>query len=340
MKPREQAKKPVPRIIAICGGKGGVGKSTVAVNLALAIGKLGRRVVLVDADLGTPNLHTMLGITRPPAGLADFFDHAVETLDDVRVDIVKPVVALVPGTSRPGAAQISHAAKGRLLRGIARLDTDVVVIDVGAGASFHIVDLIAMSDHKLFVVTPQLPSIHNAYALLKACVHRVVRKLATDETGQAMVDAAVGNEAKARTVAQLVDALRGLDGKLADGIEDTLGRFGIGLVGNQLGSDAELGVLARISQMLYDQLHVRAPVLAAVRRAPTLGGGLVAGVGTIADRADPSHAVFRQLAQRLLDTDLAVLRGEARVARQRTLPLWIQRDLDTTPAGEPAASPS
>jgi flagellar biosynthesis protein FlhG len=330
-------KKPVPRIISICGGKGGVGKSTIAVNLSLAIGRLGHRVVLVDADLGTANLHTMLGITRPEHGLADFFDQTVETLDETRIDVVPPNVSLVAGTSRPGAAQISHGDKGRLLRGIARLDADVVIIDVGAGASFNIIDLIAVSDLKLFVVTPQLPSIHNAFALLKACVHRVVRKLAHDETGKAMIDAAVGNESKARTIVQLVDALRGLDAELADGIDECLARFGVGLIGNKIGAEIENSVLTRISQMLYDQLHVRAPVLASVKRASALGGGLRAGHGTIVDSRDPSHAVFRALAQRLLEIDLGILRGEQRVNRQRTLPLWIQRELDATPEAEQPA---
>ena len=324
-------KKQVPRIIAVCGGKGGVGKSTIAANLGLAIGKLGHRVVIVDADLGAANLHTMLGVIRPKTSLADFFDGNAATLDEVRIDIAPaaPTVSLVSGTSRPGAANLSSIAKARLLRSIARLDTDVVILDVGAGTSFNVIDLVAISDIKLFVVTPQLPSIHNAYALLKACVQRVVRKLATDEdTGQEMIDGALGKESTARTIDQLVDTLRGLDAPLAISIEECLSRFGVGIIGNQLGADSEISVLTRISTMLYEQLHVHAPVLGAVRRSPSLGGGLKAGAGTIAERSDPSHAVFRILAGRLLDIDLAVLRGSARISRERTMPLWIQRELE------------
>ncbi|HEY0253772.1 MAG TPA: P-loop NTPase, partial [Kofleriaceae bacterium] len=193
MKPR---KKAVPRIVAVCGGKGGVGKSTIAANLALAMGRLGHRVVLVDADLCAANLHTMLGIVRPVCSLADFFDCRIQSLEEARVTVSLPTVALIPGTSRPGAANLSAADKGRLLKGIAKLDTDVVIVDVGAGTSFNVVDLVAIADIKLFVVTPQLPSLHNAYALMKATVHRVVRKLAEDEVGQAMIDSALGQESK------------------------------------------------------------------------------------------------------------------------------------------------
>jgi flagellar biosynthesis protein FlhG len=325
MKPRKRA---VPRLVAVAGGKGGVGKSTVAANLALAMGRLGHRVVLVDADLGAANLHTMLGVTRPQCGLADFFDSRIENLEDARIQVSLPTVSLIPGTSRPGAANLSASDKARLLRGIARLDADCIVLDVGAGTSFNVVDLVAIADIKLFVVTPSLPSLHNAYALMKACVHRVIRKLASDETGQAMVDSALGQESKSRTIAQLLDVLRPLDPPLALKIEDALGRFGVGLVGNQLTGDQELGVLHRISTMIHEQLRVQAPVMAAVRRVAALGGGLKAGVGTIADRGEPAHASFRALAATVLEMDLERLRGQARVKHEKTMPLWIQRELD------------
>jgi flagellar biosynthesis protein FlhG len=325
MKPR---KKSVPRIVAIAGGKGGVGKSTIAANLALAMGRLGHRVVLVDADLGAANLHTMLGVTRPACSLADFFDGRISDLDEARVPVLPPMVTLIPGTSRPGAANLSAADKGRLLRAILKLDTDVVILDVGAGTSFNVVDLVAVADIKLFVVTPSLPSLHNAYALMKACVHRVVRKLAADDIGEAMIDSALGQESKSRTIPQLLDAVRPLDPLLAAKIEDGLSRFGVGLVGNQLNGDHELGVLHRIATMINEQLRVGAPVMAAVRRVSALGGGLKAGVGTIADRGEPAHASFRALAATVLEMDLAVLRGQARIKHEHTMPLWIHRELE------------
>jgi flagellar biosynthesis protein FlhG len=111
-----------PRIIAIAGGKGGVGKSTVAVNLALAIGRLGHRVSLVDADLGAANLHTMLGVLHPPSSIADFLDQRVDTLDEVSVQVA-PLVELVPGTSRPDVANVMGVEKLRLLRAIAKRPT-------------------------------------------------------------------------------------------------------------------------------------------------------------------------------------------------------------------------
>ncbi|MEO8698596.1 MAG: P-loop NTPase [Kofleriaceae bacterium] len=313
-------------MIAVAGGKGGVGKSTIAANLGLALGRLGQRVVIVDADLGAANLHTMFGALNPKATLADFLDHRIEQLDGTVIQ-VGPSVGLVPGTSRPGSANLNNGQKLRFLKAMAKVDADTVLVDVGAGTSFNVVDVVAAADHKLFVLTPQLPSLHNAYALLKACVHRVTRKLSSDETHQSLIDSALGNEGKARTIPQLLAVLRPLDSVLADRIVDTLLRFGVGLVGNQLGSDAEGAVFGRISSLVYDHLLVHAPVVGAFRRSSSLAGSLRAGVGTIVRHTDEGYRAFADLARTIVDTDLQRLRGEERTAMQQTMPIWIQREL-------------
>ncbi|MBL0218113.1 MAG: P-loop NTPase [Myxococcales bacterium] len=330
-------KKSVARIVAVAGGKGGVGKSTVAANLSLAIGRLGHRVALVDADLGAANLHTMMGALHPRASLADFLDHNVDNLDEVRLNVA-PNVDLIPGASRPGSANLPVAQKLRLIRAIARLDADCIVVDVGAGTSYTVVDLVGASDLKLFVVAPQLPSLHNAYALLKACVHRVVRKLSDDETQINLIDSALANETRARTIVQLLAVLRPMDPSLVDLIEDTLSRFGAGLVGNMLTSDSEVGAMTRMSPLINDHLRVSAPVLAAIRRTNSLAGGLRAGTGTLATSSDESFASFRALARTVLEADLGRLRGEAR--QQQTMPLWVSReDRPATAEPPPAEQP-
>ncbi len=320
-----------PRVVAVCGGKGGVGKSTVAANLALAMGRLGHRVVIVDADLGAANLHTMLGVVHPPRGLAEFLDHRAETLDDIRIHGVgTPTLSLVPGTSRPGAANLEHAEMVRLVRGISYLDADVVVVDVGAGSAYNVVDLVAAADVKLLVMTPNLTALHNAYAMLKACVHRVVRKLCTDETEQQLVDSALAHESKSRTILQLLEVLRPLDdgSDVAGRITDTLGRFGVGLIGNQVTTHQDASVLGRIGAMIQDHLMIQAPLLVAIGRSQALAGGLHAGKGTLVARDDVSYPAFRRLAAAVLEVDLDHLRGTPRTPTG-TMPLWVARDIMT-----------
>jgi flagellar biosynthesis protein FlhG len=315
----------VPRIIAVGGGKGGVGKSTIAANLAVALGRLGHRVTLVDADLGAANLHTMLGVLSPTCNLGDFLDRKVDTLDALKTPVLLPTLSLVSGTSRPGAANLAKLDKLRMLDAIAHLDADCVVLDVGAGSSFNVVDFVAAADHKLLVLTPQLPSLHNAYALLKACVHRVVRRLALDDVEQRLIDSALGHDTRARTIAQLLEVLRPLDPVVTERIADTLARFGVALIANQIESASDAGALARMSPLIHDHLLIHAPLVATIRRTTALSGGLRAGVGTLAG-TDDGATMFRKLAQTIVRVDLEQLRGVERTSGQHTMPLWIQRD--------------
>ena len=296
-----------PRIIAVAGGKGGVGKSTVAANLSLALAKAGNRVIVVDADLGSPNLHTMLGLTNPPRTLAELIDERVDGLADVAFPTLVPTCLLVPGVARTGSANLDGEVLERVLGAIRTADADCVVIDVGAGASYQVLDLVRAADVKLVVVTPQLTSLHNAYAMLKACVHRVVRTLATDETGQGLVDAALGTENKARTIAQLLDVMRPIDADAAERASDALRRFGLYLIGNQIGEPTEASVLDRIGAMIRDHLSVQAPVIATIPTSRSLAGGLRTRTA-IDDTLPP----FRTLARAVLDIDLDRLRGVSR----------------------------
>ncbi|HEY4176521.1 MAG TPA: AAA family ATPase [Kofleriaceae bacterium] len=327
-------KRRTPRTIAVAGGKGGVGKTTIAANLAHAFARGGKRVVAIDVDLGAANLHTALGVVHPQKTLADYIDHGVDELHDCFTQ-VSPLISLVAGTSRPGSANLGAAQKLRLLRAISRLDADVVIIDVGAGTSYTVVDLMAAADHKMLVMCPQLTSLHNAYALLKACVHRVIRKHATDETHQQMIDSALAHESKTRSVQQLLGVIRPMDADLANSIVDTLTRFGAMLVGNQLNTLAEADALRRMTPLIHDQLLVHAPLQSGIRRSGALAGSLTAGVGVIATRTtDDASMTFRQLADSILALDLAHLRGEARTSQQKTMPLWIQRGLEADAARE------
>jgi flagellar biosynthesis protein FlhG len=316
----------IPRIVAIAGGKGGIGKSTVAANLALAFGRLGQRTLVVDGDFGAANLHTMFGVLRPEHTLAELVDERVEQLDEIATQVA-PNVRLVPGTSRPGAANLKPMARLRVLRALAKADADLVLVDLGAGTSYSVIDVLAAADHKLLVLAPQLPALNNAYGLLKAFVHRAVRKLSADEMHRSLIDSALGQESKARTIPQLLGVLRPLDNQLADRIVALLHNFGVALVGNMVSADNETPVFERISKLCYEHLLVHAPVLAAVRRTSSLSGGLRAGASTVADRNDPSYTAFMQLALSIIDIDLAHLRGEERVTKQSTMPLWIQREL-------------
>jgi MinD-like ATPase involved in chromosome partitioning or flagellar assembly len=162
-----------PDIWAVAGGKGGVGKSVIAANLALAVAKSGLSCLLVDGDLGAGNQHTLFGEQPRSQALEDFLAGEAASLEAV----CKP--SRFPGLSLAftqcdvvGAANPKHSQKQKLLRHLSRADCDVVVLDLGAGTSFNTLDLFLAARVRLVVTTPEPTSVQNAYGFIKCAAAR------------------------------------------------------------------------------------------------------------------------------------------------------------------------
>ncbi|RMG58916.1 MAG: hypothetical protein D6713_06605 [Deltaproteobacteria bacterium] len=167
-----------PVIVSVGGGKGGVGKSVVAVNLACAFAEKGIRTVLADADLGGANVHTFFGISRPEKTLRSFLAREVSSLDEALIPSGFDNLSLLCGaTALLDAANPHYAKKERLLKGLKSLDTDFLVVDIGAGASLNNLDFFNASHRGLIVTAPQPTSIQNAYGFLKLALQRRVMRL-------------------------------------------------------------------------------------------------------------------------------------------------------------------
>lgn len=167
----------VPHVIAVAGGKGGVGKSVLAVNLAVMLARLGKRTVLLDGDLGGANADALLGCERPPRNLGHFFASEVTTLGALAVSTCVERLALIAGdTESLGAANPAHTQKQKLIRHIRMLDCDVVVVDLGAGTSFNTLDLYLAADVGLTVTTPEPTAVQNCFAFIKAATLRDLEK--------------------------------------------------------------------------------------------------------------------------------------------------------------------
>jgi flagellar biosynthesis protein FlhG len=165
-------------IIAIGGGKGGIGKSMLSANLGLALAERGARVVLFDADLGGANLHTCLGVDPPKVTLSEFMDKKRNSLDELVVKTPHANVSLVSGAlDEVGAANPKYSQKLRLLKEIARFDADYVIIDLGAGTSYNTLDFFLIADFGVVSILPEPTSIENAYRFVKAAFFRRLKNL-------------------------------------------------------------------------------------------------------------------------------------------------------------------
>jgi flagellar biosynthesis protein FlhG len=233
------------RVIAVGGGKGGIGKSLLSANLGIALAKRGARVVLVDLDLGGANLHTCLGVPQPQVTLSDFVDRKVTGLSEVLVPTPFERLMLVSGAMDGlDAANPRHAQKTKVIRNLRMLDVDYVLLDLGAGTSFNVLDFFLVADTGIVVMLPEPTSIENAYRFIKASFFRRLQALAPGDDFAALVGAALAPREgqPVRTPWDVVADLRAVDPEKASRLEQALGGFHPWLVVNQVRSRQDFDI--------------------------------------------------------------------------------------------------
>jgi flagellar biosynthesis protein FlhG len=227
---------PLREIIAIGGGKGGIGKSLVAANIGVQLAGSGKRVIMVDADLGGANLHTCLGMQPPKRTLSDFVERRVHDLASVVTPTPVERLGLISGAlDFLGAANPKYTQKLRLLREVARLDVDVVIIDLGGGTGFNILDFFLIADHGVLTVMPEPTSIENAYRFIKAAYYRRLKTIEMAWNLRPLVEEAMSERSGAglKTPADLVAYVEKKDPEGGLRLRTELARFPLKLVVNQ-----------------------------------------------------------------------------------------------------------
>ncbi len=155
------------QVIAVTGGKGGVGKSNVSINLAMALAEKGRRVVVLDADLGLANIDVLLGITSK-RNIADVISGEC-SLREVMVEgpMGIKVVPASSGTQKMVALNpMEHAGLINAFSEISQ-DLDVLIVDTAAGISDSVVSFLRAAQEVIVVVCDEPTSITDSYALIK-----------------------------------------------------------------------------------------------------------------------------------------------------------------------------
>jgi len=207
----------VPQIWAVGGGKGGVGKSTISTLLAYWLARTGNRTILMDVDLGGANLHTLMGIKSPPRTLNDFVTKRYDSLEDVCIDTEVENLRLICGASDVLTLANPHVAqKTKIIHNIFKLDAEYIVLDLGAGTSFNVLDFFLMAHKKIVVLSPQPISIQNAYAFVRNAVYRRLSRLSSQQPAlQALIKTAMdaNNELQVRTIRDLLQVIEDIKGK-------------------------------------------------------------------------------------------------------------------------------
>lgn len=159
------------------GGKGGIGKSLITANLGVLFARKGKRVALVDLDLGAANLHTFVGQDMPGRGLEVFLNKTEDRLGNVVSETAIPNLVLVNSANcMVEAANLYAAQKEKIIRAVRELDYDYVFLDLGAGTNFNMLDFFLTSGQGIFVLTAEPTAIENAFTFIKAVYFRIIKR--------------------------------------------------------------------------------------------------------------------------------------------------------------------
>jgi flagellar biosynthesis protein FlhG len=237
-------RKPPPQIWAIGGGKGGAGKSIITTILAFWLARMGKRTVLVDVDLGGANLHTLLGIKSPLKTLNDFITKKSEALEDICIDTQAQNLRLISGASDVLSLANPHfSQKIKLINHFSRLDADYVMLDLGAGTSFNVLDFFLAANKKIVVLTPEPTSIQNAYIFIRNAVYRKLSRLSSKNPSlQALIKTAMDtkNVLKILTVKTLLQFIEESGGKeVMDGLRKEIEKIRPSVITNMARDNKE-----------------------------------------------------------------------------------------------------
>jgi len=198
------ARRTATRIIAVSSGKGGVGKTNIAINLALAYAQLGKRVVVMDADLGLANVNVVLGVI-PRYNLYHLI-RKQKTLREIVVDTAYGIQIIAGASGFSKIANLSEEERRSFIGELSALaNADVIVIDCAAGVSSNVISFIAAADDALIVTTPEPTAITDAYGIIKI----IATEIENLDIGLKLVVNRVRSVVEGRRVAERVITIAG-----------------------------------------------------------------------------------------------------------------------------------
>lgn len=186
------------RVITVTSGKGGVGKSSIAVNLAIQMCRMGKRVIIFDADFGLANIEVMLGV-RPQYNLADLMFRG-KTLTEIITEGPEGIGFISGGSGIQELTKMTKEQVMSLTGKLVELDAmaDVIIVDTGAGIADNVLEFVTACNEVLLVATTEPTSITDAYALLKALNRRA--GFSRERTSIKMISNRVSSEAEGKNL--------------------------------------------------------------------------------------------------------------------------------------------
>jgi len=192
---------------AVGGGKGGIGKSFITSSIGIALARAGKRIVIIDLDLGGANLHTCLGAEVPNKTLTDFVVGRVPHLQDLVAPSPIPNLFFISGANDTlNAANLPNDYASRILGEVNKINADYILFDLGAGTHANTLDFFLAADKSIIAVVPEPTSMENAYRFIKSAFYRRMKQLEEELVLKSIVEEAMDqkNQKGIRTPSDLV----------------------------------------------------------------------------------------------------------------------------------------
>jgi flagellar biosynthesis protein FlhG len=244
--------------ISVGSGKGGTGKSVVLTNLAVLLAKSGKKVCVVDLDIGGANDHIFFGLFKPEKTLSDYLSRQVNDLNEVVHTFDSFYgLKLIPGTGDTlQSANMTYQEKMRLLRALKNIDADIVLIDVGAGTSYHTLDFFMAADLHICTTMPEHTSIMDFYTFVKLAT---IRKALNGFLSHSEVSSILKKK-NFETIAEVFDLAEEIQQGAKSKIQTDLEAFHPMLVVNQVVPGSKLNTL-KLKKLVSKYLGIYLPEL-------------------------------------------------------------------------------
>ena len=249
------------QIIPVASGKGGVGKSLLSANLAIALGQAGKKVVVIDLDLGASNLHLVIGQPAPKKGIGTYLTGQGDFKSLIMPTDYENVSFIAGDSEIPGLASIKTKKKKDLINQFHTLDADYLILDMGAGTHLTILDMFLLSPQGIIVTAPTVTATLNGYLFLKNTVFRMIYNTYKEESPAFKYLDTLRRDASSMQrlyIPKLLDTLTSLDPETTALFKERMEKFRPRLVLNMIDDpkDADRAIKIRRSCQQYLGLNI------------------------------------------------------------------------------------
>lgn len=256
------------KLLAFASGKGGVGKTVLSASIGVGLASMGSEVILVDGDLGGPDLHTCMGILEPERTFFDFYSLQKDHLSQIALDTAVENLRLISGACGTlGLANPKYFQKRRFMRELKKLEADYIILDLGAGSSYNVIDFFLLADECFLVVTPEPTSVYEAFGFIKVCLMRRLNHALKQhpEALEIVAQEEMNRSGKIHlTIADLLDKIDKIDDKAAAIMNTVLDSFQPKLILNMVKGREDIKEGIAIQAAAMELLSLNIPYLGCI----------------------------------------------------------------------------